>query len=166
MTSWRGCFGGGIHNSGLKLRDPRVAAALGLDISNLLSVGQKGRWSLWAAPQYTFFSPRTPRNLTFDGAELISWGKEAVRFVATNPGSVTARDEARADGIPRCAASDGVQGDRKIQAAQEQLKSHTAIRAQSISRIVRSSPTSSQVIMASGRDESRSVFLDRDTLSP
>jgi hypothetical protein len=29
--------------------------------------------------------------------ELISWGREAARLARTNPGSVTARDEARAE---------------------------------------------------------------------
>ena len=29
--------------------------------------------------------------------ELISWGKEAARLAKTNPGSVVARDEARAE---------------------------------------------------------------------
>ena len=30
-------------------------------------------------------------------AQLISWGKEAARLAKTNPGSITARDEARAE---------------------------------------------------------------------
>jgi hypothetical protein len=33
--NWKACFGGGIRSSGLKLRDPRVVAALVQELRHL-----------------------------------------------------------------------------------------------------------------------------------
>src|SRR6478736_2835785 len=42
----------------------------GLDTSNLLSVGQKGGWSLWTAPSTYLFHPRKARDSTSAQFEL------------------------------------------------------------------------------------------------